>query len=54
MKYGYNYTIRRKDFKEVVIKRITYIDSLNNNVLAKKRKGSKAKKQQFRIDKSMR
>jgi hypothetical protein len=51
MKYGYNYTIRRKDFKEVVVKRITYIDSLDNKKLGKKTKGNKNKK--YRMEKSL-
>jgi len=35
MKYSYNYTIRRKDFKEVVVKRISYIESLDSKIFEK-------------------
>lgn len=51
MKYGYNYTIRRKDFKEVVEKRISYIDSLRHKHFEKNTSG---KSKRFRMEKSLR
>ena len=47
--YSYNFSIKRKDFKEILVRRILTIDTLDSNIFEK---NFSYETQRFRMDKT--